>query len=37
MAEAGVSRTTAHMWVGRFVAEGEADPADRSSRPRSAR
>ncbi|MEX1280000.1 MAG: leucine zipper domain-containing protein, partial [Acidimicrobiia bacterium] len=32
---AGVSRQTAHRWVTRFVAEGEAGLVDRSSRPRS--
>jgi transposase InsO family protein len=30
----GVSRGTAHKWLARFVAEGEAGLADRSSRPR---
>lgn len=32
-AEMGVSRPTAHKWVGRFAAEGEAGLHDRSSRP----
>ncbi|MDT0323706.1 IS481 family transposase, partial [Streptomyces millisiae] len=32
-AEMGVSRTTAHKWVRRFVAEGETGLADRPSRP----
>ncbi len=30
----GISRTTAHKWVGRWRAEGEAGLHDRSSRPR---
>ncbi len=34
-AEMGISRTTAHKWVRRFIAEGEAGLADRSSRPYS--
>ncbi|MFF4949642.1 IS481 family transposase [Streptomyces chattanoogensis] len=34
-AEMGVSRPTAHKWVRRWRAEGEAGLADRSSRPRT--
>ena len=34
-AEMGVSRPTAYKWVRRFIAEGEAGLADRSSRPYS--
>ncbi|MER5972863.1 IS481 family transposase [Streptomyces sp. NPDC002055] len=34
-AELGVSRPTAHKWVRRWRAEGEAGLADRSSRPRT--
>ncbi|MDT0447482.1 helix-turn-helix domain-containing protein, partial [Streptomyces johnsoniae] len=34
-AEIGVSRTTAHKWVRRSVAEGESGLADRPSRPRT--
>ncbi|WP_344285163.1 IS481 family transposase [Actinomadura napierensis] len=34
-AEMGVSRTTAHKWVARWRAEGEAGLHDRPSRPRS--
>ncbi|MFH9424807.1 IS481 family transposase [Streptomyces sp. NPDC017529] len=32
-AEMGVSRTTAHKWIRRFAAEGEAGLLDRTSRP----
>lgn len=34
-AEMGISRATAHKWVRRWRAEGEAGLADRSSRPRT--
>ncbi|MFF0290047.1 IS481 family transposase [Streptomyces sp. NPDC005262] len=34
-AEMGISRTTAHKWVRRFAAEGDAGLHDRSSRPRT--
>ena len=32
-AEMGVSRQTAHQWIGRFATEGAAGLLDRSSRP----
>ncbi|WP_030694716.1 helix-turn-helix domain-containing protein, partial [Streptomyces globisporus] len=34
-AEMGISRTTAHKWIRRWRAEGEAGLRDRSSRPRT--
>jgi len=34
-AQVGVSRQSVHAWVGRYLSEGVAGLADRSSRPRS--